>query len=74
MNPEFSAEEFPYEWMGIYKLENREYQIEMTNGPDPTFDIAFVKLDEVNVTEITKAKKQAIKLFSDQAKEVKEGK
>ncbi len=71
INPAFSTEEYPYEWMGLYNLVDNEYQIEMTEGPDPSFDIGFIKLNDASVTEIAMAKKQAIKLFSDQPKEVK---
>ncbi len=70
INPSFSTEEYPYEWMGLYNLADNEYQIEMTEGPDPSFDIGFIKLNEASVTEIAMAKKQAIKLFSEHPKEV----
>ncbi len=74
LNPEFLIEEVPFEWCGIFDFESTEYQINMTEGPDSSLDIAFVKLDNDSEYQITKAKKSAIKLFSEEYKEVKNGK
>ena len=71
LNPEFLIEEVPFEWCGIFDFENKEYQLKMNEGPDPSLDIAFIKLKENSETEIIKAKKIAIKLFSENPKEVK---
>jgi len=71
LNPEFLVEEVPFEWCGIFDFENKGYQLKMNEGPDPSLDITFIKMKENSEMEIIKAKKAAIKLFSEKAKEVK---
>ncbi|MBL6731120.1 MAG: GTP-binding protein [Bacteroidia bacterium] len=71
LNPEFAVEEYPYEWMGIYDFADAEYQINMKEGPDPSFDLCFVKLADTSEAVITKAQKQAIKTFAMESKTLK---
>ena len=71
LNPDFLIEEVPFEWCGVFELENKEYMLTMNEGPDPTLDLVFVALKENTEEEIIKAKKAAIKLFSETYKEVK---
>ncbi|MFO0356454.1 MAG: CobW family GTP-binding protein [Sphingobacteriaceae bacterium] len=71
LNPQFLEEEYPFEWMGIYNFTDAEHQMQMSEGPDPSFDIGFIKLNNISENEIVKAKKQAIKLFAEVPKEIK---
>lgn len=71
INPAILKEEYPFEWMGIYDFNDLEHQIQMTDGPDPSFDIAVIKLNEISEPEIARAKKTAIKIFSELPKEIK---
>ena len=71
LNPNFVIEEVPFEWCGIFDFENKEYELNMDEGPDPTLDITYVALKENSEFEFDKAKKTAIKIFSETHKEIK---
>ena len=71
LNPSFLVEEVPFEWCGIFDFNNQEYQLKMDDGPDPTLDIVFVKLNANTDSDLEKAKKETIKLFSKKHKDVK---
>jgi G3E family GTPase len=74
INSGFAVEEYPFEWMGVYKLKSVEHKLVMQKGPDATFDIGFVRLNEHNDKEIKKAKKEGIKIFSEKPKDIKDEK
>jgi len=71
LNPNFLVEEVPFEWCGIFDFNNEEYQLKMDEGPDPTIDVVFVKLNANTDSDIEKAKKETVKIFSEEYKEVK---
>ena len=74
LNPDFLVEEVPFEWCGVFDFENKEYKLNTSEDPDPSLDIVFVGMKENSEAEITKAKKIAIKIFSETYKEVKNDK
>ncbi len=65
INPGILNEEVPFEWAAIYELNEFEYSLALDEGPDPTMDIAIVKVDSAEENEIENGKKLAIKLFSE---------
>ena len=71
LNPEFLIEEVPFEWCGIFEFEEKEHQLTLNDGPDQSLDLAFMKLQNLSDGEIEMAKKLAIKVFSETAKEIK---
>lgn len=73
LNPAFLVEELPFEWMGVYHLQDHEYHLAFDAGPDPSIDILFVKLEKLDEANLAKAKKIAVKQFSEEFKTFKEG-
>ncbi|MBA2613073.1 MAG: GTP-binding protein [Bacteroidetes bacterium] len=71
LNPGILIEEVPFEWCGIFDFNNEEYQIKMTDGPDPSIDVVIVALNDNSDVEIEKAKKSTVKIFSEEYKEIK---
>lgn len=67
LNPSFLQEEVPFEYGGVYQLAAQPYQLSLEKGPDPSIDVAFVKMADASPEAFEKAKRQAIVLFSDDA-------
>lgn len=65
MHPEFAAEEFPFEYMGIFTLIAGEHQIELCNGPEATIDILLVRLEAHSDEQITWARNTAVRKFAE---------
>jgi G3E family GTPase len=75
INPAFLTEELPFEWMGVYYLYNDdEYTVTFDAGPDPSMDALFIPLDKLDEEQLSKAKKKAVKQFSEAYKVLKSGK
>lgn len=67
INPSVLNEEFPFEWAGIFEFNEFEYALQLSEGPDPTMDILFVRAnEEASETSIEGIVKPAVKLFSEQ--------
>jgi G3E family GTPase len=65
LNPEFLTEELPFEYGGVYALEKKAYALFFSKGPDPSIDIAFVKMNENTQAGYEAAKRRALLLYSD---------
>lgn len=65
LHPDFAAEEFPFEYMGIYALNAGEHRIKLSKGPDATIDILLVRLEAYSDEQITRAKNTAVRKFAE---------
>jgi G3E family GTPase len=74
LNPDFLIEELPFEWSGVYELEDREYALTFDPGPDPAMDMVFIRIHDTEPETLEKTKKMAVKYFSEPYKLVKDGK
>ena len=71
-SPTFLEPEYPFEWAGLYGLEEGAIDIVLREGPDPRMSVALVPAG--GATEITKElREQAMRLFSEEGKHVTVG-
>ncbi|MCU0443839.1 MAG: GTP-binding protein [Microscillaceae bacterium] len=66
-NPDFLKEELPFEWAGVYELDNKNYDWILQAGPDETMDMLIEPISDLDENTIEKAKKKAIIQFSEEA-------
>lgn len=74
INPGILKEEVPFEWAGLYELNEFEYSLYLDEGPDPSIDIAILKSDISLHESIEQLKKKAIRVFSEKPSAIKPGK
>lgn len=65
INPGILQEEVPFEWAGIFDLNEYEYSLSLEEGPDPTMDLLMIKSNSFDQKEIENKKKLAVKLFAE---------
>lgn len=65
LNPEFLQEELPFEWAGIFDLNEREYALQLAAGPDPTMDLLWMRLPAEATELAEKPRHAAIVRFSE---------
>jgi len=73
MNADFLTEEVPFEWAGVFQLEQGVLEVKLDAGPDPTMDILISPLAENSEADFEAAKKKAIITFADGPTERKPG-
>jgi G3E family GTPase len=74
VSPTFAVEEVPFEYAGIFNLNEFEYSVILEEGPDPSIDLTLIKVNSAEESEIEKAKKSAIKIFSEGTNTLRPGK
>lgn len=74
VNPGILNEELPFEWAGIYELNEFEYILSLNEGPDPEMDVLVLKADSDAPEEIERIKRMAVKRFSEEPSIIKSGK
>jgi G3E family GTPase len=73
VDPKFMEPEYPFEWGGIYQLDAGEYQFALKNGPDPSMSAAVLPVKAYGKAGLESAQKEAVLLFSEEAKTVEAG-
>jgi G3E family GTPase len=72
-NASFLEPEFPFEWMGIYRLPAGEHVLELQPGPDPAMRVAYIELPRESEDAIACAVEQATAAFSNRASVLADG-
>jgi G3E family GTPase len=63
--PTFLQEELPFEWSGIFSLQEGHYELSFQPGPDPSIDLVLGVIDEAQDFEDWKS--SSILLYSGEA-------
>jgi G3E family GTPase len=64
-NPSFLEPEYPFEWMGLYRLPAGQHVFELQSGPDPTMRVAYFPLPRESQDAVACAVEQAAAAFSN---------
>jgi G3E family GTPase len=62
--PTFLEPEYPFEWAGLYSLDEGQYRVTLKPGPDPSMNVLLLNMSNLETKEITAAEKSAIIAFS----------
>ncbi|MBM3227865.1 GTP-binding protein [Candidatus Peribacteria bacterium] len=73
VDAKFLEPEYPFEWGGIFDLKNNVYQIHLEEGPDPSMDFVMLPVDSHDALQNKKVTEDAVLLFSDAEKEIRNG-
>jgi G3E family GTPase len=62
--PTFLEPEYPFEWAGAFQLTAGRYSLVLQQGPDPSMDLAFCKVEAADASDPAKAAERAFGWFS----------
>jgi G3E family GTPase len=62
--PDFLEEEMPFEWGGIYQLQQGDYTLRFSAGPDPEMDLVALTVD-TDCADVNAVKSRATQLFGE---------
>lgn len=65
VDPQFLVPRYPFEWIGGYRLDAGEYQLELALAPDPSVDLLLVALPEASDAALDAVLHPATLAFSD---------
>lgn len=69
-NPSFLEPEYAFEWGGIYKLEESDYDLNLDSGPDETLSLAWVPIIDATEESLKKAAESVFIYFSHPPKTI----
>ena len=70
VDPRFMEQEFPFEWGGVYQLEEGEYSLLLQEGPDPSMTVALQQTVEGGRAGLDAVERSAVLAFSGDGPEV----
>ncbi|SFD86103.1 GTP-binding protein [Nitrosomonas sp. Nm166] len=77
VNPKFLEPEYPFEWSGVYQLDEGIYTLIFNAGPDPTINVSLLRiantLNESMQTTFNSAAESAVLAFSSDETALKPG-
>ncbi len=65
IKPQFLEPEVPFEWSGIFELDQGEYTVKLDTGPDPSIDLVLLPIDDTSEESLFKAQEDAVLQFSN---------
>ncbi|MDX2033782.1 MAG: GTP-binding protein [Blastocatellia bacterium] len=65
VDPRFLEPEYPFEWAGIYELQEGEHEFTLEAGPDDTMNIVLMPLRDASPEALEIVKMDAVLAFSD---------
>jgi hypothetical protein len=73
VDPKFLEPEYPFEWIGIYRLSAGTHSLKLGLGPDPTIRIAAMPSNPLEPDFLIAASERAVRSFSNKPKSVSSG-
>lgn len=71
--PTFLEPEYPFEWAGVFDLNEKNYTIVLEDGPDPSINLLFLKIANAETDTINETAETAFHYFSSNKKRLKAG-
>jgi G3E family GTPase len=71
--PTFLEPEYPFEWLGVYVLSAGKAELWLDQGPDLTMDVALISVESPDETELKRAAKTTMRLFSEEPRRTRSG-
>ncbi|MEA3155465.1 MAG: hypothetical protein QOK44_3054 [Betaproteobacteria bacterium] len=68
VDPQFMDAEYPFEWSGVYQLDEGAYRWSFEPGPDPEIELVLFAVEDGGPEAIARAEKHALLLFSAEAR------
>ena len=64
--PTFLEPEYPFEWTGVFSLEEGRYEIALNEGPDPTMSIVLLLDQGKDETALNAGAETCVRLYAEQ--------
>jgi len=68
VKPTFLQPEYPFEWVGIYEIEDEPLEIVLDEGPDPSMNVLVLETDGGAAENIELLLEEAVRKFSSKKK------
>ncbi|MBC7997383.1 MAG: GTP-binding protein [Leptolyngbya sp.] len=65
VKPTFLQPDYPFEWAGVFEIDNSHLKITLSEGPDPSMSVSLLNIGEASAEDVTALLDQAVKTFSD---------
>ena len=73
VKPAFLQPDYPFEWAGIYEVGSKPINICLAEGPDPSMNLALMRVPNASANDIETRLDEAVKLFSSTKKKLSPG-
>ena len=65
--PTFLEPEYPFEWTGVFKLNQGKYEISLEEGPDPTMSLVVMTDQEANEDALRESAEKCVRLYATES-------
>ena len=71
--PTFLEPEYPFEWTGVFNLNQGKYEISLEEGPDPTMSLVVITDQGANEDALKENAEKCVRLYATEPKLLKPG-
>ena len=71
--PTFLEPEYPFEWTGVYKVEQGQYELTLEEGPDPNMSLVALIDQEYSEEDLNSGAEKCVRLYAEDAQELSPG-
>ena len=71
--PTFLEPEYPFEWTGVYKVEQGQYELTLEEGPDPNMSLVALIDQEYSEEDLNSSAEKWVRLYADDANALSPG-
>ena len=68
--PTFLEPEYPFEWTGVYKVEQGQYKLTLEEGPDPNMSLVALIDQEYSEEDLKDGAEKCVRLYAEDAEEL----
>ena len=68
--PTFLEPEYPFEWTGVYKVEQGKYKLTLEEGPDPNMSLVALIDQEYSEEDLKGGAEKCVRLYAEDAEEL----
>jgi len=68
--PTFLEPEYPFEWTGVYKVEQGQYKLTLEEGPDPNMSLVALIDQESSEEDLKDGAEKCVRLYAEDAEEL----
>ena len=65
--PTFLEPEYPFEWTGVFSLEQGRYELSLEEGPDPTMSLVAMEDQGIDEAALNDGAESCVRLYADSA-------
>ena len=65
--PTFLEPEYPFEWTGVFSLEQGRYELSLEEGPDPTMSLVAMKNQGIDEADLNDGAESCVRLYAETA-------